>query len=319
MPKVSVIIPAYNAEKCVGSIISNVINQTFTDWELIVVNDGSKDKTPLICDEYAEKDYRIKVIHKSNGGVSAARNTGIEAASGMYIVFVDADDHIAPQYLEALITSIGTADICVFPMQAVVTQREIPLQTGYKQFKSSYYTLEEGYPQLSDRGMLHPPVCKIFSREKILQNGLKFDPSIAMGEDLLFNLSYLDLCETMVIGEDPIYYYIKGNSVLSRTIRKDYADLQIRFYQEREDFCKRHDIHYSLKGKRLEILFDAYSSIVRAKNLSYSDKKEALNRVRKSSLAKSFIKEYQSKRFKEWIFKYLLKFPFEYLLFVKYF
>lgn len=160
------------------------------------------------------------------------------------------------------------------------------------------------------------PFCKIFSREKILQNGLKFDPTISMGEDLLFNLSYLDLCETMVIGEDPIYYYIKGNSVLSRTIRKDYADLQIRFYKEREDFCKHHDIHYSLRGKRFEILFDAYFSIVRANNLSYSDKKDALNRMRRSSLAESYLKEYQSKRFKEWVFKYLLKFPFEYLLFI---
>ena len=317
MPVVSVIIPAFNAEKYIANTISNVIGQTFTDWELIVVDDGSLDNTPCICDEYADMNARIKVIHKENAGVSAARNTGIEAALGEFIVFVDADDYIIPQYLEAFVTSIGNADICVFPMQAVVTQSEIPLHNTYKQFKSSCYTLQGGYPLLSDRGMIHPPFCKIFSKEKILQNGLRFDPDISMGEDLLFNLSYLDLCETIVIGENPIYYYIKGNSALSRTIRKDYADLQIRFYQEREDFCKRHDIHYSLKGKRLEILFDAYSSIVRAKNLSYSDKKEALNRVRKSSLAKSFIKEYQSKRFKEWTFKCLLKFPFEYLLFIK--
>lgn len=310
MPVVSVIIPAFNAEKYIANTISNVIRQTFTDWELIVVDDGSSDNTPCICDEYADMNTRIKVIHKENAGVSAARNTGIEAALGEFIVFVDADDYIIPQYLEALVTSIGNADICVFPMQAIVTQSEMPLHNTYKQFKSSCYSLQEGYPILSDRGMIHPPFCKIFSLEKILQNGLRFDPDISMGEDLLFNLSYLDVCETIVIGDEPIYYYITGNSVLSKTIRHDYADLQLRFYEEREDFCKRHNVDYSLKTKRYFILRDAYGSIAKAPNLPNDVKRAVLNRLRKSDLAQNYLRDSAAQTFSEYFFRLLLKYSF---------
>ena len=312
-PLVSIIIPAYNAEPFIGLTIDSIKSQTIEDWELVIVDDGSRDKTPTICDAYAARDKRIRVIHKQNGGVSAARNTGIEAATGKYIAFIDADDCIIPQYLEAFVTSIGDADICLFPMQEVNNRSDIPIFKVCKNFESTRYNLQDGYPILSDRGMIHPPFCKIFSFEKILQNGLRFDPKIAMGEDLLFNLSYLDHCKTMVIGEEPVYYYIKGNSVLSRTIRKDYADLQIRFYYEREQFCQRHGINYTLQNQRFSILYDAYSSIARAKNLTRTEKRKALLNIRHSSVAKEYLKECKPNNSKERMFQWALKLPVEFL------
>ena len=103
MPKISIIVPVYNVEEYIHRCIDSILAQTFTDFELILVNDGSHDQCGKICDEYAENDSRIKVIHKKNGGLSDARNAGLEIAQGEYIGFVDSDDYIEHDMYEKLI------------------------------------------------------------------------------------------------------------------------------------------------------------------------------------------------------------------------
>ena len=97
--KVSAIVPVYNVEKYIYRCVDSILNQTFSDFELILVDDGSPDNCPQICDEYAKKDSRIKVIHKENGGLSSARNAGLDIASGEWISFIDSDDWIHKDYL----------------------------------------------------------------------------------------------------------------------------------------------------------------------------------------------------------------------------
>ena len=99
MPKVSVIVPVYKAEKYLHRCVDSILSQTFTDWELLLIDDGSPDRSGEICDEYAKKDTRIRVFHKENGGVSSARNMGLDIAKGKWIVFVDSDDWCEPDYL----------------------------------------------------------------------------------------------------------------------------------------------------------------------------------------------------------------------------
>lgn len=106
MPKISVIVPVYNVEKYLNKCIESILNQTFKDFELILVDDGSPDNCGTICDEYALKDNRIKVIHKENGGLSDARNAGINISQGEYIMFVDSDDYITEQMIEILYNAI---------------------------------------------------------------------------------------------------------------------------------------------------------------------------------------------------------------------
>lgn len=308
-PLVSVIVPAFNAGLYIERCINSIINQTVDDWELIIIDDGSKDLTPTICDSFAKQNTNIHVIHKPNGGVSAARNTGINEAKGTYITFVDADDCIVPQYLESLCSSIGDADFCVFPMTPVMSEKDIPQTNALFDVSSAYYTLQAGYVVASKKGLLHPPYCKCYKNMIIQNHNIRFDESIAMGEDLLFNLSYLDYCKDMVIGDNPIYYYIKGNSVLSKTIRKDYADLQLLFFETRENFCKRHNIEYSLVPYSYAILYDAYSSIAKASNLSSEDKHDALDRISLSDLTKDYLNRGKAGGFKELIFRALLRFP----------
>ena len=107
MCKVSVIVPIYNAEKYLSDCIDSIIAQTHKNLEIILVDDGSPDNCPAICDEYAKKDDRIKVIHKQNGGVSSARNTGLDIMTGDYVVFIDSDDIVNVHYIEYLL------DICI--------------------------------------------------------------------------------------------------------------------------------------------------------------------------------------------------------------
>ena len=110
MAEVSIIVPVYQVEKYIRQCIDSILAQTFTDFELILVDDGSKDNSGKICDEYAEKDKRIRVIHKENGGLSDARNKGLDNAAGKYFMFVDGDDYIAPNMAECLHNSILKAD-----------------------------------------------------------------------------------------------------------------------------------------------------------------------------------------------------------------
>lgn len=102
MKSISIIVPVYNVEPYLRRCVDSILAQTLTDFELILVDDGSPDGCPAICDEYAEKDSRVHVIHKENGGVSSARNTGMAVAEGKYFLFCDSDDYVSPQWCETL-------------------------------------------------------------------------------------------------------------------------------------------------------------------------------------------------------------------------
>ena len=106
MPEISVIVPVYNVEKYLVQCIESIKMQTFENWELILVDDGSQDNSGMICDEYAQKDNRIKVVHQKNRGVSTARNSGVKFATGKYISFVDSDDYIVPNFFEIMLEKL---------------------------------------------------------------------------------------------------------------------------------------------------------------------------------------------------------------------
>lgn len=109
MPEISIIVPVYKVEKYLDTCVRSILAQTFTDFELILVDDGSPDGCGALCDAYAKEDPRVSVLHKKNGGLSSARNVGIEAAGGKYIGFVDSDDYIAPDMYGFLYFHISTS------------------------------------------------------------------------------------------------------------------------------------------------------------------------------------------------------------------
>ena len=135
--QISVIIPVYNVEKYLSDCVESVLRQTYTDLEIILVDDGSKDASGRICDDYAKQDLRVRVIHKQNGGLSSARNAGIESANGQYLYFLDSDDWIAENAIELLYEAIKNtqSDLALCNMQYTdVRGRNISKQNAYRDF-----------------------------------------------------------------------------------------------------------------------------------------------------------------------------------------
>lgn len=210
MYKISVIIPIYKVERYIEKCVNSVINQTFKKLEIILVNDGSPDKSPKICEEYASKDNRIKVIHKSNGGVSSARNAGLEIATGEYILFVDADDWLEQDMCEYLINNAirYDADIscsgfyCDRTKSSDIrsTPKDIYLQSNDDCISNF---LEKKYFSFCIWN-------KLFNRKIVMD---KFDESLSIGEDGYFLFRAVLNSNKVIFGKEAKYHYnIRNNS-----------------------------------------------------------------------------------------------------------
>lgn len=201
-PIITAIVPVYNASAGLERCIQSIENQTFNDWELLLIDDGSTDASPRICDEYAARNPKIRVIHKENGGVSSARNTGIENAKGGYIAFIDADDFIDTEYFAKMMS--GT------PADLVVCGFDI---TGNRPFIPSCQAYNEKItPELAKELVeipfyLDSPWAKLLKASIIKDNDLRFDRNLKLSEDTLFSYQYLALANTVTIISDALYYY----------------------------------------------------------------------------------------------------------------
>lgn len=206
--KISIIIPVYNVEKYVGRCIESLLRQTFADIEILLINDGSKDNSGKICDEFATKDSRVKVFHQENQGVSVARNLGISKASADYIMFVDSDDFAASTMCERLYDIITSNSCELVVCRAFDTYSEDPV----------CYPNEIGLPApkvlVRDDGVFkmanpHENFCtpwgKIFKRELVLK--CKFPVGVPMAQDLHFVYSYLAHCKNIAFTDEKLYYY----------------------------------------------------------------------------------------------------------------
>ncbi len=184
MSKLSVIVPVYNAEKTLSRCVDSILSQTYHDFTLILVDDGSQDGSGKICDGYAEKDSRIKVIHKENGGVSSARNAGLAISAGEYITFLDADDTVPNDYLSCLYDCItaNRADIAVCDVAFIRNGTEAMRFSCSEPIISGKTALEK---LLSRKEINSGPCAKLFRAELIGEE--RFPPMRAY-EDMIFNL-----------------------------------------------------------------------------------------------------------------------------------
>lgn len=219
-PKVSIIIPVYNAEIQLRRCISSVLLQQYEDFELILVDDGSTDASGAICDEYAQKDSRVRVIHKANGGVSAARNDAIASAQGEYLQFLDSDDWITPDATRLLVATAKNTDCDLVVADFYRVQGERVSRKG-DIAKEGVLTREEyaAYmmqnPALFYYGVLWN---KLYKRRIVVEHGLKMNEEIRYCEDFLFNLEYMCYAYTYCALQVPIYYYVKTkNSLTAQT------------------------------------------------------------------------------------------------------
>ena len=219
----SVIVPIYKIEKYLRRCIESVLNQSFADFELILVDDGSPDRCPSICDEYAKIDARIKVIHKENGGLVSARQAGIRLASGDYIFNLDGDDSICTDALESAYNIIceTKADIVSFSYRHCVDGEvgDVVEEVVSEGFYNKQQLKEHIYPRvLADKNMKHIFYflwAKAIKRELILVHQLNVNPAISLGEDLSCIVPCFLEAETVYMSKKAIYLYTIRNDSIS--------------------------------------------------------------------------------------------------------
>jgi len=233
-PKVSIIVPVYNVEKYLKCSMDSLMNQTLKDIEIILVDDGSPDHCPAMCDEYAKQDHRVKVIHKKNEGLGFARNSGLEIATGEYIAFVDSDDYVAlGTYLKLYsIMEETNVDVVYFSYQGFDVHGNKWM--GIDARKEKRYQNEEEVRQLMLDMIGNPPEARydndtsfsawsgLYRHDVIKKYGIRFKSEREfMSEDLVFNLDYLLHSSKVINIPDAFYHYRVNPSSLSRAVRPD--------------------------------------------------------------------------------------------------
>ena len=242
-PKISIIVPVYNVEKYIHKCVQSILAQTFTDYELILVDDESPDTCPAICDEYATKYEFIKVVHKKNGGLASARNAGMKIASGKFIMFFDSDDYVSSDTCQLMYDAISknpTAWVLsnihrvnendeyvsgLDENQALEIFNQCP--TYFGAFKMS----------------LSGSVCnKIYNMDIIRENNLWFDESVRFGEDVPFDSPYCQLCSDIVFLPTPLYFYRVVDGSLTHTYHADHLGVYIKLFGIRLPLIKDEEI-----------------------------------------------------------------------------
>ena len=225
MCKVSVIVPVYNTEQYLPRCIDSILNQSFTDFELLLIDDGSTDGSGKICDEYAKKDSRIRVFHKENGGVSSARNVGLDKANGEWICFVDSDDELLPGGLQAMVNGISEEVDVVMAGYYELDGDTLRIDTtcfGGSGIIDQNKALLMMYPS-EDMPYMGYPVGKLFKRNLIFGRTISFDEHIRIKEDTLFVVTFL--CESkkpIYFTSVPVYRYLKNTSGTMNSLKVSY-------------------------------------------------------------------------------------------------
>jgi len=284
--KISIIIPCYNVGQYLSRCIESVLSQTYSHFEVILIDDGSTDSTAAISQSYAALDNRVQYFYQENSGVSVARNLGIEKASGTKILFLDADDYITSTMVADLVLALPNNNqrllsICgMYHVKKGVTtknsgfSRLIALQKSQIN-KNEILTLFE-YENLSS------PCCKLYDLELLHQYQIRFHASITYQEDLLFNLDYFKQVESVIIVPSFHYYYIEHPTSSSIKYHKQlFAALPIIYdqlksypdFKNREDYAKRfflfqilnnlNNTHHSDSGMTLK---EQYQSVLQILN-----------------------------------------------------
>ena len=248
MPAISVIVPVYQAEKLLPQCVESVLAQTFSDWELLLVDDGSRDGSPALCDGYAAKDPRIRAFHKLNGGVSSARNLGLEQAAGQSVAFLDADDALEPAALETLwylrdkagADSAGCAHYNVTPDGG--QRKELLLPAGI--YEPAGIREKILWPLTGER--LQPPVFNGFVWRFLFDAAILRDNAItyegAYLEDELFLMEYFANARRLAVTEQPLYRYLENPASATHRYMPDYPQVFARFLERKAAVVEKYGL-----------------------------------------------------------------------------
>lgn len=274
---ISVIIPIYKVELYIDKCVESVLNQTWKNIEVILVDDGSPDKCGLMCDEYAKKDKRIKVIHKDNGGLSDARNAGMEVATGDYIGFVDSDDWIDENFYEQLMDKIKKtgADIVTAGVKKVWEDGKTEVMTPFQEIQLSN---QEAMKAIIEESFLKQPVWYKLYRADVAR--IKFKEGV-LHEDNYWSYQVVANVSKVIVMPEPYYYYRQRSSSImsSEYSEKRLAGVDAKVERQKfltEEYPELADVGY------VDLLFAAYYQGVQAiNNITGEERKNLLNEIKK--------------------------------------
>ena len=212
MPSVSIIVPVYNAEKTIERCVNSILNQTYKDFELLLLDDGSTDGSGMICDDYAKRDGRVRVCHKENSGVSDTRNQAIDMAEGEYLQFVDADDRVAMEATQLLVERAQRtqADMVICHYYRVVGKKRKSVH-GFLETDKVLTQREFATQLMEEPSSFYYGVMwnKLYRTAIIHDHHIRCSEELGWSEDFLFNLEYIRYCQTFASIQLPLYYYYK--------------------------------------------------------------------------------------------------------------
>ena len=248
---VTVVLPIYNVEKYLDRCINSVVNQTYRNLEILLIDDGSTDNCPKMCDDWAAKDSRIRVIHKENQGLGYARNTGIDNSNGEYICFFDSDDYIDESTIEKAFNRVNkeNADIVSFGINFVdengVVEEKIACPLGDVTYKDKE-VMDFYFPELTapdpkgngERLFYMSPCLMLYSTTLIEKINWRFvSEREIISEDVYSLLSLFKYVKKVAVISEAFYFYCRNNSSLSRSYRKDRVEKLNYFYHRSKDLC----------------------------------------------------------------------------------
>ena len=275
---ISVIVPVYKTEEYLERCVNSILNQTYKDIELILVDDGSPDKCPAICDTFAQMDERVKVIHKVNGGVSTARNTGLEIATGDYIAFVDSDDYIELDMYEKMLSKVAEygCDVIMcdcmkdYPDHSIIYTHDI--RGGFYSYEE---LLTEYYPHLLMMENVEYPATisnvTILWKNTLNTPDMRYEPGIRFSEDLLFGAKLLRNAKSFYYMKgEALYHYIFNESSASHTFVDNKWDDYIKLFRcINNEFLNYRSFHFENQID-LCLLFFVYNTVGEIYSTNYS-------------------------------------------------
>lgn len=314
--KVSIVVPVYNAEKSLKDCVESIINQTYGNWELWLVDDGSRDCSGQICDEYEMADARIRAVHKRNEGVSIARNTGLERATGEYVIFVDSDDYLEADALEKAVDVIhkSKTDVVMFGFYYHYAESGECVQNILSEtfVGNTEEFVSEMFGEMFGKELLNPPWNKLVKRELLIQNKVFFESDFSICEDMIFTIGILEKCSKIAFLNLPLYHYIyKKEDNLVNKFHANYFEA-LSFYINK---TKKYLSKYVASGE--EQLIDAffvnqtiaylkkiYVSSGYAKEKKYSELKRICETPEFYKLMDSYVPKSKKKKVVVWCIKH---------------
>lgn len=243
MEKVSIVVPIYNAEKYIASCLESIVHQIYQNWEVLLINDGSTDRSGEICDQYAQADERIKVFHRKNCGVSATRNYGIEHATGRYIMFIDSDDAIEDNTLSDNVAKMeeSGADVLIYGCRYHILDEnrtiDKPLPEDFSGNGNEFF--HRWYVPLLQMESLNPPWNKLIRREVLEQNSIRFHEAFSICEDMAFTVELLQKCNKISMNKGMYYNYnIKSTGSLVFKFHHNYFEALSYFFDKSMAYCE---------------------------------------------------------------------------------